>query len=283
MANDDMNLNADQNDFFGPIDDSFKPIEDPAPQPPEMLVEFPDGLTPQEQEQKPQLTNEEMARYQYWQSQADKYKAELAAYQQFTPLIQYIQNDPEALAVLQQRALEKSGQPRQEEYLTPPNPPSRPSDFNEYDAYNEPDSSSYQYRVQRDDYNVQLTEYLVKKDQMREDAYRKSLEAQAQDMKRRDALQQTYGMLTGQYGFNQNEAIEFVQMFSDDRSINMDNLVELYRLRRAANAQPQRQQQTKWSPAPPVAMNTLQTQRQLDDNQRFDLSLGMYSWKNQKR
>jgi len=275
MPNDDQTVNAD---LFGTIDESYVPIEEQAEEAPEMLVQMPENQEPGAQTP---VQDEEVQRYQYWQSQADKAKAELAALQEYAPLIQYIRSDPEALTVLQQRAMEKNGVP-QRDVLAPPVAPARPESYNDYDAYNEPDSPSYQFRVARDEYNVQLTEYLVRKDQYREEQFRIAQQQQAMEMQQRQALQQTYQMLSGQYGLNQHEALEFVQMFSDDKSINMDNLVELYRLRKGSVAQPLRQQQQKWQPVPPVAQTTMQTKNSLSDQDRFNASLGLYSWRNQK-
>lgn len=281
MPNDNANINADQQlDLFGTIDESYVPQEEQAEQPPEMMVEIPEGFAPEPEGEQPAGSADD--RYRYWQSQNDKAQAELAAYKQYAPIIQYLNQDPEALTVLQQRAAERSQPQQVQEQFVVPVAPVRPEDYTDYDAYNEPDSSSFRYRVERDEYSMKLNEYLVNKDRYREEMYRAQQQQMAIEQQQKQALQQTYQMLTAQYGLSQTEALEFVQTFSDNKSINMDNLVELFRLKRNQSAQPNRQAQQKWSPVPPVAQTTMQNRQGYSDEQRFNDSLGVYSWKNQK-
>jgi hypothetical protein len=283
MPENNANVNADQiQDLFGSIDESYVPQQtQESDRPTEMLVEYPEEVAAQPEEGQPANTADE--RYRYWQSQHDKLQAELAAYKQYLPMIQFINQNPEALTLLQQQIVEKQFPKNPEEELVMPKAPVRPEGYNDYDAYNEPDSPSFKYRVERDEYNVQLNEYLVKKDRYREQAYIAQQQQLAFEQQQKQIMQQTYQMLTAQYGLNQNEALEFVQMFSDNRSINMDNLVDLYRLKKRQIAEPNYQAQRKWSPVPPVAQTTMQVNRNYSDEQRFNDSLGLYSWKNQRR
>lgn len=277
MPNDDNGFNAEPTglDLFGPIDATENPpIEEPTQEPEYEQVPEEEGG-----QQEPQGDD----RYRYWQSVADKTKQQLAAYEQYAPFIQYIQQDPEALAVIQQRAMERSNVQQVQERLVPPEAPRKPEGYSRYDADNDPDSPSAQYDDAYREYQANLIEYLVRKDTYREEQAMKMREQQELEMRQRQVLAQTYQVLNSQYGLNQSEAIEFVQMFSDDKSVNMDNLVELYRLRRQ-NRQPNATQnpQRKWTPAPPVAQNTFQNKRTVNEQDAFDASLSAYSWKNKR-
>jgi len=277
MPNDDNSFNAEPTglDLFGPIDATENPqIEEPTQEPEYEQVPEEEGG-----QQEPQGDD----RYRYWQSVADKAKQQLAAYEQYAPFIQYIQHDPEALAVIQQRAMERSNVQQVQERLVPPEAPRKPEGYSRYDADNDPDSPSAQYDDAYREYQANLIEYLVKKDTFREEQAMKMREQQELEMRQKQVLAQTYQVLNSQYGLNQSEAIEFVQMFSDDKSVNMDNLVELYRLRRQSR-QPNATQnsQRKWTPAPPVAQNTFQNKRIVSEQDAFDASLSAYSWKNKR-
>ena len=277
MPNDDNSFNAEPTglDLFGPIDATENPqTEEPTQEPEYEQVPEEEGG-----QQEPQGDD----RYRYWQSVADKAKQQLAAYEQYAPFIQYIQHDPEALAVIQQRAMERANVQQVQERLVPPEAPRKPEGYSRYDADNDPDSPSAQYDDAYREYQANLIEYLVRKDTFREEQAMKMREQQELEMRQKQVLAQTYQVLNSQYGLNQSEAIEFVQMFSDDKSVNMDNLVELYRLRRQSR-QPNATQngQRKWNPAPPVTQNTFQTKRNMSEEDAFNASINAHSWKNRR-
>lgn len=270
--------------IFGSIREDYNPpVMEEGDENPEMLVTIPGEQNTSDGETKPQ--DEGDGRYQYWQSQADKMRAELAArdqfIQQYAPIIQLVNNNPEALSELQQKM---TGGQRQEQPLVPPVSPQRPEGYTDYEAYNDPESASYRYRAEREDYSVKLAEYLVQKDMIREQEFEKQRQTYMAEQQNKAKLNETYGMLSNQYGMSQAEALDFVQTFADEKSITMDNLVQLYRISKGSVPNPAINQQRKWSPPPPVAQNTVQQTKQgLSEEQRFNASLNTYSWKNQKQ
>ena len=104
------------------------------------------------------------SRFEYWQSQADKVKGELSATQQ--ELAYYRE---QAMQSAQQSP--SNGQPveqAQETSLKPPVKPEKPVNYNEVDAYNDPESASFKFRMQKEQYQDDYLSYMETKDANRE-------------------------------------------------------------------------------------------------------------------
>ena len=172
-------------------------------------------------------------RYQYWQSQADKYKNELQALQR-----QQQQVQPVAQAPIEQ------AQPAENTEVFPdaPERPQRPRTFSREEAYSDPSSESARYMDELEDWRDNMNEYNNLKTQYQaavmEDKFNAIESARIEEIKRNQAMQQQAIQqrelkqhVMGHYGMNDNEAVDFMQKMSDPNSINIDNLVQLYRMK----------------------------------------------------
>ena len=183
--------------------------------------------------------NNDETRYQYWQSQADKYKNELektqSQQQQFTPQQQLQQ---------QQAPVQE---PQVEAFPEAPLKPSRPSAFNREEAYSDPSSISARYLDEVESWRDDISEYNSLKSQYQTALIEERLDKQdrrrVDEIKRRQAhmevKKQENEILThvkGHYGMSENDAVNFVKTMSNPSSITVDNLVQLYRMKSGGTA-----------------------------------------------
>ena len=214
--------------------------------------------TPAPQEGQPSVENQEVVkqpdndekRYQYWQSQADKYKNELAAMQQQQAQMNTQMNNQMA----------QPAQPVEqgvEQFPDPPAKPQRPRSFNREEAYSDPSSESARYMDELEGWRDDISEYNTLRSQYQtavmEDKFTQIEEAKKAEARRVDAMRQQAAQqgeikshVMGHYGMSDNEAVDFMQKMSDPNSINIDNLVQLYRM---SNGNPNQGQVTNPTPS----------------------------------
>ena len=199
---------------------------------------------------------EDTNRYEYWQSQADKAKSELSGLKEeldyyrnsLAPVEQILSQNPEVLDSLEAKL--SNGQPAgqtqmgvQQTSLKEPTEPEKPVNYNEVDAYNDPQSDSFKYRVAKESYRDEYLNYLKNVDAQRQAemnyAYEQQMIAQQQEAIR----QQAYSHAVNNYGWDNNKAGEFIQWASAPENLSMDNLAKLFELR--TNANPVVQQKTQ--------------------------------------
>ena len=199
---------------------------------------------------------EDTNRYEYWQSQADKAKSELSGLREeldyyrnsLAPVEQIIRQNPEVLDSLEAKL--SNGQPAgqtqmgvQQTSLKEPIEPERPVNYNEVDAYNDPESKSFQYRVAKENYRDEYLGYLKNVDAQRQAemnaAYQQQMEAQQHEAIR----QQAYSHAINNYGWDNKKASEFIEWSSAPENLSMDNLAKLFELR--TNGNPVVQQKTQ--------------------------------------
>ena len=172
-------------------------------------------------------------RYQYWQSQADKYKNELESIKQ------------QQVPVQQQQIAEP--EPTVEEFPAAPDRPQQPRTFNREEAYADPNSESARYLNELENWRDDMNEYNSLKSQYQtaliEDKFNKMENDRIEAAKRQEAAQmqaeQTANIkshVMGHHGMNENEANDFMTKMSDPNSINIDNLVQLYRMQQGGAA-----------------------------------------------
>jgi hypothetical protein len=210
----------------------------------EVATEAPQGQPSETQVQtteqpvKEQPSNDDK-RYQYWQSQADKYKNELDSLrsQQVQPPAA-----PPAQPPVQQEAAE--------EFPPPPPKPQRPRHFNRDEAYADPQSDSARYLDDVEEWRDDMSEYNNLKTQ-----YQGAImEEKLQDMQQervREAQRQQYQQerdvqsnkikehVMGAYGMSETETTDFMNRMSDPKSLTIDNLVQLYRIQQGGGVQQQ--------------------------------------------
>ena len=197
-----------------------------------------------EQTQPRELSNDEK-RYQYWQSQADKLKTENTQLKQsMTAGMQQQRPQPEYTDQYGNQA------PVQDEFPAPPDKPARPRAFNREEAYSDPSSESARYLDEVEDWRDNMNEYNTLKTQYHSAVMEEKMQAmedervqevqRAQHAQRQTRqAQQIHEYVKANYGMGDNEAADFMHKMSNPKSLNVDNLVQLYRMQQggAANTQ----------------------------------------------
>ena len=184
--------------------------------------------------EKTQTENDER-RFQYWQSEADKAKNEIA----------------ELRAQLNQQPQPQQAQPAPaeqntvEEFPPAPEKPKAPVGFNRAEAMEDPNSASAQYLNQLDDWRDDIIQYNSLKSEYQtalvSEQLQKQESARQNEIKKAQAYQQqqqqmneVYQRVQGEFGLSTEEATEFVQTMSSPESLTMDNLVQLYRMQKGS-------------------------------------------------
>lgn len=185
-------------------------------------------------------SKEDQTRFEYWQSQADKAKSELNALRQEVDYYR-TQEQNTGLSNGQPQAYPEQG--LQEPSLKEPSEPERPVSYNEIDAYSDPDSESFRYRLARDKYRDDYMSFLKEKDNIREqqmqEAYQIEMQTQRDNMMRTQAQSHAINA----YGWETSKANEFVQWASNPDNLTLDNLAKLFELRSNPNPVVQQRKQ----------------------------------------
>ena len=181
-----------------------------------------------------QQSNDER-RFQYWQSEADKAKnevAELKAQLNQQPQPQQVQPAP-----VEQKPVE--------EFPPAPEKPKAPVGFNRAEANEDPNSASAQYLNQLDEWRDDIIQYNSLKSEYQTALVSEQLQIQEKarqdDIRRAQAYQQqqqqvnqVHQRVQAEFGLTAEEATEFVQTMSKPESLTMDNLVQLYRMQKGS-------------------------------------------------
>tara|TARA_R100000458_G_C8275457_1_gene250508 strand:+ start:2771 stop:3709 length:939 start_codon:yes stop_codon:yes gene_type:complete len=282
---------GDSNEGSGNIESAFTSgdAEESAPQ-----------GTPEEIKETVQPSSNDDKRYQYWQSQADKIANENAALKQQLEQQQSMQQQMPNPNV-------NTPMPEQDYDSFPEAPakPTRPMSFNREEAYADPSSESARYLDAVEEWRDDMVEYNTIKSQYDNALVQDKIEAmeaqkrqEAQQFEARQAhMRQEQNIrehVQGHYGLSQAETDDFVKTMSDPQSLNIDNLVQLYRLQKGGAA-PQGQtapvqpsesfrqvQNAQQVPSPMGVMpsgNTNQDGRSFEDKV-MDSLIGNYESKN---
>jgi len=179
-------------------------------------------------------------RYEYWQAQADKERtARLVAEQELRvlrPVMQLVQNDEQLFAAVSQR-LNRGAQPA-EPTLKSPLAPERPVSYSEAEAYTNPQSESFKFRMASEKFIMDKMNYLeaLNRQTLEQSAQR---EAQmAEQGKRARVLEQTEQLVQTQYNLRPEEARDFVRWSSSDQSVTLPNLVSFYKFLKSGGKLP---------------------------------------------
>ena len=223
----------------------------------------------------PEQTNNDETRYQYWQSQADKYKNELESLKATQPA----PVQPEAPAV----------DIDADEFPSAPSKPQKPRLYSREEAYTDPASESARYddelsqwRDDMNEYNSLRTQY---QSAMLEEKFNKLESDRVEAAKKQkaaaaEAQQQNEirSHVMGHHGMSESEASDFMTKMSDPNSITVDNLVQLYRMQNG-NTAPQTNapvqpsasfQQTKNAQQVPSPMGVMPSGQSNVDNKSFE-------------
>ena len=222
--------NADQ----APREDAMLNVEQPAIPNGEVPVDtgVADTITQETQETSPR---DDSTRFEYWQSQADKAKGELNALRQELEYYRSNTNPAEQSSVSNGQPQAYPEQGLQEPSLKEPTAPERPHSYNEVDAYNDPQSESFKYRVAKESYRDKYMDFLTKKDQAREQEMQAQYQAQMQQQQTQMVQQQAMSHAVNNFGWEQNKAMEFVRWSQNPENLTLDNLAKLFELRTNPN------------------------------------------------
>jgi hypothetical protein len=211
-------------------------------------IELPEDNTPAEGDGpdapktgEPKPAKEDETRFQYWQSQADQYKRQLELERQqyqelapYTPIAKYLHEHPQSLNVLEREL--QSGHPAQEApaqgqqarqtSLERPEKPLKPRNYDPNET--DPESESYKYRLSMAEYNDNLLEYMVARDEHRESQMAEQRRIAEQEQAKQEQMSQLAQMLKVERGFDDYKAQDFMRTMMDPSSVNLDNLIELY-------------------------------------------------------
>jgi len=239
----------------------------------------------------PTQSNDEN-RYQYWQSQADKYKNELDQVKQ------------QQAAPVQPEAPVQPAEPTVEEFPAAPPKPQQPRTFNREEAYSDPSSESARYLDELEGWRDNISEYNSLKSQYQtaiiEEKFNNMEQARVDEAKRAEAAQaqarqvnEVKRHVMGNHGMSDSEAQDFMNKMSDPSSITVDNLVQLYRMNKGeaqpvANNAPTPSdafQQTRNAQQVPSPMGVLPTGQSEADSASFedkmmDTMIGNFNSKN---
>jgi hypothetical protein len=228
-------------------------------------IEIPDGNTSGEGEQQQQPAEgqkppkEDPTRFQYWQSQADQYKQQLELERQqnqslntYAPIAKYLQENPQLLDVIerelqgghpQQQAPVQGQQAQQRTSLERPEKPLKPNSYDPNET--DPESASYKYRQALANYNDDLIEYMVARDEYREQQMQEQRRLAEQEAQKQGQMKQMSQMLQVEHGLNDFEAQDFMRTMMDPSSVTLDNLIALYRMKKGGHGQQAAQAQQK--------------------------------------
>jgi hypothetical protein len=187
---------------------------------------------------------EDSSRFEYWQSQTDKVKGELSNAKQE---LEYYKG-----LTQQQQSTVSSGQPNgqpqqqvgvQEDSLKSPVKPTKPINYSEVDAYNDPESTSFAHRLEKERYQDDYMGYLEKKDKNREEEMRTQYEYALTQQQTAMVKSNAMSHAIGGYGFDQIKAGDFVNWASNPNNVTVDHLIKLYMMKDAPDARVEQKKQ----------------------------------------
>ena len=153
--------------------------------------------------------------YKYWQSQADKRAAEVDLLKsQVTELMKAQTSTP-------------AEEPKEEiAQIERPVKPSKPADYDHSEALADPESASGKYLGKQEQYLDNLATYMETVEVQRSNAMQKQMEEQQVQLRN----QKLVNDLQTHYGYDGQQAADFIDKMSKPDSLSLDNLVKLHKL-----------------------------------------------------
>jgi len=180
---------------------------------------------------------EDPTRYEYWQSQSDKAVAEnhklnqrLEYYQgTLDPIARELERNPQILdnleaSVSSRQPIGSNGNGINDGSLQMPVKPQKPVQFNDVDAFNDPESDSYAYRQQMDNYRDNMQDFLYQREEVRERQYQTNMVKQQESM----MLNQVQSHMLNSYKWDNGKVTDFMQWAQNPANITVDRLAKLY-------------------------------------------------------
>ena len=228
------------------LDDFFRANKmDPAPSEEAQAEPSPVEATSQEAPAEESPIDNDVKRYQYWQSEADKARNENQELVKRLEALEQNQAQPEEMEPIEEDL----------SFPDPPVKPGKPRNYSRAEALEDPDSESARYleavdswRDDMDEYNrlhSQYTQAVMVEErerirQQNEDIQRAQAEKEAYD----NNMSQMTNHLRNTYQASDDEIARFVQVMDDPKNITVDNLFQLYRMQNGGQAGQQPMTQT---------------------------------------
>lgn len=219
--------------------------------------------------------------YKYWQSQADKRAAEVDLLKsQVTELMKAQTSTPAEPAKEETPSVEKPVKPR------------KPADYDHSEALADPESASGKYLAKQEQYMDNLANYMETVEIQRSNALQKQMEEQQVQMRNQKLVTD----LQTHYGYDGQQAADFIEKMSKPESLSLDNLVKLHKMSNGVvpnqvnQVTPEAQQkqmimnqrQEKLSIPTPIGVQpgaNVQSSKSVED-QMMDSMIGNYKKKN---
>lgn len=217
-------------DKSGLIDDFFRANKMDTPseaQPEPSPVEVPTEVATEEESP----VDNDVKRYQYWQSEADKARNENQELAKRLEALEQAQAQPEEMEPIEEDL----------SFPEPPAKPAKPRNYSRADALEDPDSDSARYldevdkwRDDMDEYNRLHQQYtqavMVEERQRIQDEQREIQRAQSEREAYNNNMAQMKQHLQSNYQASDDEIARFVEVMDDPNNITVDNLFQLYRM-----------------------------------------------------
>lgn len=191
------------------------------------------GATPKADPIATPAADDATKRYEYWQGKADHFRGELEKNkplidmaQQYAPVLDYLRQNPDVITEIEKM---RNPQVTAAQTLKAPVKPTPPADWNEADAMI-PGTSSFKHRMAQEEYRTQLTEYMFARQEMLDQRERQMQEQQQQRAIEQQRINTLGNTLIAEYGFTKDQVQDFVQVMNDPTSMDMGNLVNLYKV-----------------------------------------------------
>ena len=228
-------------------------------------------------------------RFEYWQSKHDRTAGELSQAQKeleyykstLGPVADLVRQNPNIVDTLRQSP--SNEQPAQEQNsLKPPSRPDKPHSYSEVDAYNDPDSESFKYRLSNDKYRDDMIDYYGQVDNYRQQQQAMAYEAQRDQM----AQNQARSYATQSLGWDNNKVSNAIQWLQNPNNVSFETLFKVYEMAHAPSKEQvqsqqrvadyqNREERMKVPQSTTVASGT--SQAPMNDEQIFNQ--GMLGWK----
>lgn len=215
---------------------------------PQIVPEGQEQAEAQAPPQEPYDPRNDPKRMEYHQSRADRYRNSLQQVEPYIPIVEYLQNDPEALQYLEQRAMQRQGIQPQGMPMQPAAPvleapklPEKPATYNLAEALT-PGTDSFKYREALEQYQLQKLDYMEKVIQDRESRQQQQLAEFQRQQQIEKALNGVRTTLATKYQAPPDLIEEFIQYGTDPKNVALENLWQLFMIRKQSTA-PQAQGQ----------------------------------------
>jgi len=196
------------------------PLEEPEPN---------RGTPGQTEEQKIQ-----QQRYEFWQSKHDKVRRQLDEVQPYMRYVEALKYRPDLRGTIdaQLQGAPLAGSPpvaAQSPALVEPTSPKRPRNYDVTEAFQNPDSESFKYRAELEEFRDAKIDFLDQRDKFRQLALTQAMEAVATERAREQQLSKTRTDLAMR-GITGTTADGFLE-WATNPEISLQDLVDLYRVR----------------------------------------------------